>query len=74
MGFFCSSKYFESFKEGNSLYIAMELVEGMSLQYYLNYLEEQKKPMEEEEIWNIFCSFVWPCATCTRTSGWCTEI
>ena len=47
-------KYFESFKEGNSLYIAMELVEGMSLQYYLNYLEEQKKPMEEEEIWNFF--------------------
>jgi len=47
-------KYFESFEEGNSLYIAMELVEGMSLQYYLNYLEEQKKPMEEEEVWNIF--------------------
>lgn len=47
-------KYYESFVDQNCLFIAMELVEGMSLQHYLNHLTQQNRPMEEEEIWHVF--------------------
>ena len=47
-------RYYESFQQGKSLYIVMELVEGATLLDHLNSLAEKGQTMPEARIWSIF--------------------
>eukprot|EP00195_Chlamydomonas_chlamydogama_P014873 CAMPEP_0202909088 /NCGR_PEP_ID=MMETSP1392-20130828/48237_1 /ASSEMBLY_ACC=CAM_ASM_000868 /TAXON_ID=225041 /ORGANISM="Chlamydomonas chlamydogama, Strain SAG 11-48b" /LENGTH=1008 /DNA_ID=CAMNT_0049598709 /DNA_START=59 /DNA_END=3081 /DNA_ORIENTATION=- len=46
-------QYYESFTEGPYLYIAMELVEGISLLDHLNSLAGKNRRMPEADIWQV---------------------
>ena len=48
------TKYFKSFKEGDSLYIVMEFMDNGDLGKLIKGHLTLKKPIEEERLWNIF--------------------
>lgn len=47
-------KFYTSFVENDSVYIIMELHEGLSLADYIQSLSEKKQKVKEEVAWNIF--------------------
>ncbi|KAK2909802.1 hypothetical protein Q8A73_007517 [Channa argus] len=47
-------KYYKTFKEGDKLYIVMELIEGVPLAEYFNSLKEKQQQFTEDRVWNIF--------------------
>jgi len=51
-------KYYNSFGQGEYLYIVMELIEGMTIQDYIASISEKKQKLAEEEIWDIFIQLV----------------
>lgn len=47
-------RYYDSFQQGDSFYIVMELVEGATLLDHLNSLSEKRQSMAEPRIWQLF--------------------
>ncbi|XP_074540311.1 serine/threonine-protein kinase Nek10 [Halichoeres trimaculatus] len=47
-------KYYKTFKEGEKLYIVMELIEGVPLAEHFNSLREKQQQFTEDRVWNIF--------------------
>ena len=47
-------RYYESFEENNYLNIVMEYCDGGDLSQFIEKNKENKKPLEENLIWNIF--------------------
>ena len=47
-------RYYESFQQGSSLFIVMELVEGATLLDHINSLNEKKDTMPEGRVWALF--------------------
>jgi NIMA (never in mitosis gene a)-related kinase 10 len=47
-------KFYTSFVENDSVYIIMELHEGLSLSDYIQSLSEKRQKIKEETAWNIF--------------------
>ena len=47
-------RFYESFEDSNELFIAMELVDGASLNDYLTSLREKGQTLDEEAVWAIF--------------------
>lgn len=47
-------EYLKFFREGDRMYIVMQLIEGASLQDHLNTLIDKGKTMDEPRIWTIF--------------------
>lgn len=47
-------KYYNSFCQGEYLYIVMELIEGMTLADYIQSMSEKKQKLTEDEVWDIF--------------------
>jgi NIMA (never in mitosis gene a)-related kinase len=58
--------YYESFVEEGCLWIAMELVEGLSLLDYTCSLAEKGRRMREAEIWQVFVGLVMALDHCHR--------
>jgi NIMA (never in mitosis gene a)-related kinase len=48
-------RYFDSFVEGSSLFIIMELVEGATLLDHITSHQEKGTFLTEQRIWHIFC-------------------
>jgi len=54
-------RYYDSFQQGDSFYIVMELVEGATLLDHLNSLSEKRQSMAEPRIWQLFTQVCLPC-------------
>ncbi|XP_063712047.1 serine/threonine-protein kinase D1044.8-like isoform X2 [Symsagittifera roscoffensis] len=52
-------RYLKTFRENETLYVLMELADGISLQEHLDYIESSKcGPIQEERVWNIAIQFI----------------
>ncbi len=47
-------RFYESFSQGDSFFIVMELVEGPSLQEHLDSLKQKGRRMPEPMMWSVF--------------------
>ena len=51
-------RYLKTFKENESLYIVMELIDGTPLSQHFRTLKEKQEHWYEEKIWNLFIQIV----------------
>ncbi len=51
-------RYLKTFKENDSLYIVMELIDGTPLSQHVRTLREKQDLWSEEKIWNLFIQIV----------------
>lgn len=51
-------KYLKTFKENDSLYIVMELIDGTPLSQHFVTLKEKNEQWSEDKIWNLFIQIV----------------
>lgn len=51
-------RYMKTFKENDSLYIVMELIDGAPLSQHVRILKEKQERWSEEKIWNLFIQTV----------------
>ena len=51
-------RYLKTFKENDSLYIVMELIDGAPLSQHVRTLKEKQECWPEEKIWNLFIQIV----------------
>ena len=51
-------RYLKTFKENDSLYIVMELIDGTPLSQHVRTLKEKQEHWGEEKIWNLFIQIV----------------
>jgi len=51
-------RYYKAFKEGDKLYIIMELIDGAPLGEHFNSLKEKGERFSEDRLWNIFTQIV----------------
>lgn len=51
-------RYMKTFKENDSLFIVMELIDGAPLSQHVRTLKEKQEHWTEEKIWNLFIQIV----------------
>jgi serine/threonine protein kinase len=51
-------RYLKTFKENDSLYIVMELIDGAPLSQHVRILKEKQQRWPEDKIWNLFIQTV----------------
>jgi NIMA (never in mitosis gene a)-related kinase len=51
-------RYLKTFKENDSLYIVMELIDGTPLSQHLRTLKERQELWAEDKVWNLFIQIV----------------
>jgi serine/threonine protein kinase len=51
-------RYLKTFKESDSLYIVMELIDGTPLSQHVRTLKEKQELWSEDTIWNLFIQIV----------------
>ena len=51
-------RYLKTFKENDSLYIVMELIDGTPLIQHVRTLKEKQELWSEDKVWNLFIQLV----------------